>query len=174
MAVLEIRTYPDPVLRKKCRPIGGIDEDVRRLAADMLETVHAAPGGGLAAPQVGVDLRLAVVDLSVGKDPAQVHVLINPVIESAEGERIEEEGCLSIPGTYEKVVRPEWVRVRARNLAGREIVLEGRGMLARVLAHEIDHLDGKLFFDRLNPVKREAVKKRLRRQFRAAASGTSA
>lgn len=168
MAVLAVRLYPDPWLRKKCRTVEDIDERVRALIADLVETVHEVPGVGLAAPQVGEALRLVVVDLSLGEDPGSLHVLVNPEVESAEGEQREEEGCLSLPEVAEKVPRPARVRVRALNAEGREILLDGQGVLARVLHHEIEHLDGKLLFDRLNRTKREAIKRRLRKRAKAA------
>ncbi|MBI3128376.1 MAG: peptide deformylase [Candidatus Tectomicrobia bacterium] len=168
MAVLTIRTYPDPALRKRCRPVKAVDAGLAALAADMAETLRAAPGVGLAAPQVGEDIRLIVVDLSVGTDPAQLHVLMNPEVVSAEGEQMEEEGCLSLPGVHERVRRALRVRVRALNPRGEEILLDGQGVLARVLLHEMDHLEGKLILDHLNREKRDVLKKRLKRLSRAA------
>ena len=168
MAVLEILKYPAPALRRKCPPVERITERVEELARAMLATMHDAPGVGLAAPQVGENVRLIVVDVSVGKDPKQVHFLVNPEIESAEGERIVEEACLSLPGVTEKIRRRESVRVRALNLKGQEVVLDAREVLAFVLQHEIDHLDGKLILDHLNKTKRDLVKRRLKKQARAA------
>jgi len=168
MAVLEILTYPAPALRRKCLPVERVTERTRELARAMLDTMHDAPGVGLAAPQVGENIRLIVVDVSVGKDPKQVHFLVNPEIESAEGERIVEEGCLSLPGVTENIRRRETVRVRALNLEGEEVILDAREVLAFVLQHEIDHLDGKLILDRLNKTKRDLVKRRLKKQARAA------
>jgi len=168
MAVLPIRIYPDPSLRKKCAPVGEIDDHLRELASRMVETLRAAPGAGLAAPQVGEGIRLVVVDLSVGEDPDQLHILLNPEVERAEGEQFEEEGCLSLPNVLEKVRRPARLRVRALNLEGREVLLDAGGALARVLQHEIGHLDGTLLFDHLNRLKRDAIKRRLRKQAKAA------
>ena len=168
MAALEILKYPAPALRRKCLPVERITERMEELARAMLATLHDAPGVGLAAPQVGEYIRLIVVDLSVGKDPKQVHFLVNPEIESAEGERIVEEGCLSLPGVTEKIRRHEAVRVRALNLQGEEVFLDAREVLAFVLQHEIDHLDGKLILDRLNKTKRDVLKRRLKKQARAA------
>ena len=168
MAVLEILKYPAPALRRKCPPVERITERTGELARAMLATLHDAPGVGLAAPQVGESVRLIVVDVSVGKDPKQVHFLVNPEIESADGERVVEEACLSLPGVSEKIRRHESVRVRALNLEGEEVVLDAREVLAFVLQHEIDHLDGKLILDRLNKTKRELVKRRLKKQARAA------
>src|SRR5215475_5033345 len=124
MAVLAIRIYPDPVLRVKCRPITAVDDRVRKLAADMVETMHAAPGIGLAAPQVGVEERLAVVDLSVGEDPSQILILINPEIVQRDGQETEVEGCLSLPGITDKVDRPTAVRLKAQSLDGEPIEIE--------------------------------------------------
>ena len=165
MPELRIRTYPDPILREKCLPIEEIDGRVRNLAAGMTGAMHLAPGVGLAAPQVGELIRLIVVDLSVGQDPAQLHVLVNPLIEELEGEKIElEEGCLSLPDVLEKVSRFQRVRVRALNIKGKEIFLDAQGKLARVLQHEIEHLNGKLILDHLNRVKRELIKRRLKKR----------
>src|SRR5215467_11359458 len=131
MAVLAIRIYPDPVLRVKCREIDAVDDRVRKLAADMVETMHAAPGIGLAAPQVGVELRLAVVDLSIGEDPQQLHILVNPEIAAREGLETEVEGCLSLPGLTDKVDRPSAVRLKAHDLDGQALELQAEGWLAR-------------------------------------------
>jgi len=163
MAVRPIRCYPDPVLRQSCAPVERFDEALRRLAADLVETMHAAPGVGLAAPQVGEAVRLAVVDLSVGEDPGQLHVLVNPAILSAAGSAVEVEGCLSIPELSEKVERPATVVVMAFDLERRPIELEGGGWLARALCHELDHLDGVLFIDRLRGLRRERMRRQLRR-----------
>lgn len=163
MAVRPIRFYPDPVLRVKCPPVERFDEELRSLAADMVETMHAAPGVGLAAPQVGVELRLAVIDLSVGKDPEQVLVLVNPEVLAEEGEATETEGCLSIPDLTEKVDRAYRIRVRAQDLAGNELEVEAEDWEARAILHEIDHLDGVLFVDRLRGLRRERARRHLRR-----------
>lgn len=163
MAILPIRIYPDPVLRVKCRPVTELDEKLRKLAADMVETMHAAPGIGLAAPQVGVDLRLAVVDLSVGEDPAQVHVFVNPEIVGKKGQTTDVEGCLSLPGYTDKVDRPEWVRVRALDLDGNPFEIEADDWLARAICHELDHLDGVLFVDYLRGLRKERAKRQLRK-----------
>ncbi len=140
------------------------DEDLVRLAGDMVETLHAAPGVGLAAPQVDVSRRLIVVDLSIGEDPNDLIILANPEIVDQEGQIVCEEGCLSVPDITEKVARPYRVRIRGLDLKGRETSVEGEDMLARALCHEIDHLDGKLFIERLSPLKRALVKKKLRKQ----------
>ena len=163
MAIREIRIVGDPILTRKAEPVEKVDEEIVRLARDMVETVHAAPGVGLAAPQVGVGKRLIVVDLSVGAEASQLIVLANPRIVSKEGEDLCEEGCLSVPDVREKVVRPWKVVVRGLDLEGREIEVEGEEMLARALCHEIDHLDGVLFVDRLSPLKRALIRKKFRK-----------
>jgi peptide deformylase len=163
VALLSIRLYPDPVLRVRCPEVTQFDESLRKLAADMIETMHAAPGVGLAAPQVGVEKRLAVVDLSVGDDRSQIHVLVNPHVARREGLVTEVEGCLSLPGINDKVDRPERVTVRAMDLEGRPLELEGEGWFARALCHEIDHLDGVLFIDHLRGLRRERVRRQLRK-----------
>jgi peptide deformylase len=133
------------------------------LLGDMIETCHAAPGIGLAAPQIGINERLAIVDLSVGADPAGLLVLVNPEILESFGEQKEEEGCLSIPDISERIVRPERVRVRAGDASGRIREIEGTGLLARALSHEIDHLNGLLFVHRLRGLKRELTWKKIER-----------
>jgi peptide deformylase len=163
MSVLAIRIYPDPVLRAKCREVTVFDARLRKLAADMVETMHAAPGIGLAAPQVGVEQRLAVVDLSVGEDPQQVHVLVNPEVVHREGLETDVEGCLSLPGLTDKVDRPTKVRVKAVDLNGQPFELDAEDWLARALCHEIDHLDGILFVDHLRGLRRERSKRQLKK-----------
>ncbi len=164
MAILPIRIYPDPVLREVCPRVtdfGGAA--LRQLARDMVETMHAAPGVGLAAPQVGLTVRLAVVDLTVGKEPEELRVLVNPEVLEPEGKEVEEEGCLSIPGLLDKVERPARVRVRAQDVDGTPFELVAEGWLARAVCHEVDHLDGVLFTDRLRGLRRERAKRQLRR-----------
>lgn len=163
MALRKIITVGHPTLAKKAGRVGAFDDDLRRLARDMVETLHAAPGVGLAAPQVDADRRLIVIDLSVGENPEELIVLANPEILSAEGRAVDEEGCLSVPDIREKVARPEHVVVRGCDVEGREKTYDAREMLARVFCHEIDHLDGTLFIDRLSPLKRSLVKKKLRK-----------
>lgn len=163
MAILPIRIYPDPVLRVKCRDVTEFDDRLRRTAADMIQTMHAAPGVGLAAPQVGLDFRLAVLDLSVGEDPKQVYVIVNPEVVTRDGSEIAEEGCLSLPGITDKVERPTLVTVRAQDLEGRPIEIRAEGWLARAFCHEIDHLNGVLFTDYLRGLRKERVKRQLKR-----------
>jgi len=168
MAVLPIRQYPDPVLRSRCDEVVSFDEDLARLAWDMIETMHAAPGIGLAAPQVGKSLRLAVVDLSVGEQADQLLVLVNPEIYEPMGSWIDEEGCLSIPGLADKVERPQRVRLRAQGLDARPFEIAAEGLLARAVCHEVDHLDGILFVDRLKGLRRDRARRALRRLAREA------
>ena len=168
MAVLPIRIYPDPILRRQCPPVERFDDELRRLAADMVETMYAAPGIGLAAPQVGVETRLAVVDLSVGEEAEALYVLVNPEIVDSEGSAVEAEGCLSIPDLSDRVVRPHRVIVEARDLDGNPVRLEADDWLARAICHEIDHLDGVLFTDRLRGLRKEKARRQLRRLSREA------
>ncbi|MGC1453870.1 MAG: peptide deformylase [Nitrospirota bacterium] len=166
MALREIRTYPDPVLRNKTSRVERIDSTLDRLIEDMVETMRAAPGVGLAANQVGVPLQLAVIDLSSREDEEQRHpllIIINPEILSLEGSVIEEEGCLSIPDYAEKVKRAARVKVRAQDRTGKQFELEAEGLMAKALQHEIDHLNGLLFVDRLSSLKKSLFKRRLKK-----------
>jgi len=163
MAIREILIIGDPILTKKAEPVAVVDEETVRLARDMVETVHAAPGVGLAAPQVGVGKRVIVVDLSVGENEDDLHVLVNPEVTAKEGEAVCEEGCLSVPDIREKVVRPYRVKVKGLDLRGRPIEVEGEDLLARALCHEIDHLDGILFVDKLSALKRTLIKKKFKK-----------
>ena len=166
MSIREIRKYPDPVLRNKTAPVERIDNTLDRLIEDMIETMHAAPGVGLAANQVGIPLQLAVIDLSTREDDDQRYpliVIINPEILSFEGSVIEEEGCLSIPDYAEKVKRAARVKVRAQDRAGKTFEIEAEGLLAKALQHEIDHLNGLLFVDRLSTLKKSIFKRRHRK-----------
>ena len=163
MAILPIRIYPDPVLRVKCAPVERFDDGLRKLAADMVETMYAAPGVGLAAPQVGVELRLAVVDTSAGEDPSLLKVLVNPEIVRREGLESDIEGCLSLPGINDKVDRPLAIRVRAQDVEGRPFELEALEFMARAVCHEIDHLEGILFTDHLRGLRRERARRQLKR-----------
>ncbi len=168
MALREIRKYPDPVLRKKTERVEKIDGSIERLIEDMAETMHAAPGVGLAANQVGVSLQLAVIDVSTReeKEKGKRHpliVLINPEILTQEGSIAEEEGCLSIPEYADKVKRAVKVKVRAQDRTGKVFELEAEGLLAKALQHEIDHLNGLLFVDRLSPLKKSIFKRRYKK-----------
>ncbi len=163
MEVLNILTYPNASLRVKCQPVKEITKDILRLARDMTETMYAAPGVGLAASQVGVPVRLAVVDVTWReREERDPFILINPVLVHAEGEILEEEGCLSVPEYTAEVSRSARVVVRALNSQGEEIEITGQGLMAVALQHEIDHLNGILLFDHLNPAKREVIKKMLK------------
>jgi peptide deformylase len=163
MAILPIRLYPDPVLRTRCAEVVSFDAQLERLVADMIETMHAAPGIGLAASQVGVEQRVAVVDLSVGEDPEQLLVLVNPVLRESDGREDEGEGCLSIPDFTEKVSRASTVLVSARDGRGESYEVAAQGLLARAIQHEMDHLDGVLFVDHLRGLRRERAKRHLDR-----------
>lgn len=163
MAVREILLYPHPVLRRPTREVESFDDELRRLVDDLAETMYEAPGVGLAAPQVGVELRVAVVDVAPGAPESRLHVLVNPRIVASEGRQSAEEGCLSIPGFAERIDRPERVRVAGADVEGRPLELEAEGFLARAFCHEIDHLDGVLFFERLTGLRREMALRRLRK-----------
>jgi peptide deformylase len=163
VSLLPIVKYPETVLNTRAEEIVSIDEGIRKLVSDMVETMHAAPGVGLAANQVGVLRRVAIVDLSVGKDPAALLVLINPRVLASEGNQVDEEGCLSIPGITEMVPRPLRVEVEALDLQGASYRVRGEGLLARALLHEIDHLEGILFLDRLSPLKRRLVRRKIQK-----------
>lgn len=161
MAIREIKLFPEhsDVLTTECEPVEEVDEEIRQLADDLIETMYDAPGVGLAAPQIGVTKRITVIDPSDPDDPPNPTVLINPEILERKGEVTWEEGCLSFPGLYGDVERSEWVRVRATNKDGEEYEIEGEGLLAVVLQHEIDHLDGVLFLERMSPLKRRMARK---------------
>ncbi|MFQ5876513.1 MAG: peptide deformylase [Acidobacteriota bacterium] len=167
MAILPILRYPHEILLTESDPVREITPDVERLVRDMIETMHAAPGVGLAANQIGVARRIAVVDLSVGEDRDQLMVLINPRVLENCGRYLEDEGCLSLPGFTERVWRPERCAVEAMGLDGRIHRLEGEGLLARALNHEIDHLNGRLFIEHLSALKRRLIKKKIHKQMRA-------
>jgi peptide deformylase len=155
--------YPDPILLRPTPPVEKFDEELRRLVDDMFESMYAAEGVGLAAPQIGVSLRLAVIDVSVGKNPEARLVLANPEIIHTEGEQREEEGCLSLPGFRGLVTRPQFVTVRAQDASGQTYEMRGEGLLARAFCHEIDHLWGRLFIDHLSLLRRDLIKRRIRR-----------
>lgn len=164
MSKLEIVTVPHPVLRQPAESIKDINQQIVELAKAMVETMYAAPGIGLAAPQVNQSVRLITVDLTVGEKENQLIILVNPEIVEAEGEDVQEEGCLSVPDIQEKVKRPFRVLVKGYDLDGREKNIEAEGLLARVFCHEVDHLNGTLFIDRLSPLKRSLIRKKLRKK----------
>jgi peptide deformylase len=164
MAILTILEFPDERLRKKAVPVEAVDDSIRRLVEDMLETMYAAPGVGLAANQVNVQKRVIVIDVSEEKN--QPLCFINPVLLSKGGEEEMDEGCLSVPGVFEKVCRANSVRVRALDREGNPFELDAEGLLAVCIQHEIDHLEGKLFVDYLSPLKRQLVRKKLKKEQR--------
>jgi peptide deformylase len=164
VVIRDIVRFGDPRLLAENAEVDPAREELAGLVADMVESCHAAPGVGLAAPQIGVNKRVAIIDLSVGADPNGVIVLVNPVVLEATGEQKEEEGCLSVPDLAEKVVRPAHVRVRAGDATGVVREIEGTGLLARALCHETDHLNGLLFVDRLRGLKRDLTWRKVRRQ----------
>lgn len=169
MAILEIKKYPDKVLRLKAEPVKTIDNSIIRLIDDMVETMYAAPGVGLAAPQVGVSLRVIVIDITVREKGSGLIVLINPEVLSIKGEIEEEEGCLSVPDYRAEIKRAEMITVRGLDRNGKEITVSGKGLLARALQHEIDHLNGILIIDRVSPIKREIFKRKFRKALRSIA-----
>uniref|UniRef100_A0A7C4AKF3 Peptide deformylase n=1 Tax=Thermodesulfovibrio aggregans TaxID=86166 RepID=A0A7C4AKF3_9BACT len=160
MAILEIKKYPDEVLKKRADHVRSISGNLRKLIDDMIETMYNARGIGLAAPQVGVLKRIIVLDTNLTENQRSPVVLINPEIVSSEGEIVSEEGCLSIPGFITKVKRKEKVFVKALDRNGKQIEIEGTGLLARALQHEIDHLDGILIIDIISPLKRELFRRK--------------
>jgi peptide deformylase len=164
MAVLKILKVGHPLLGQKARPVENINQEIVDLARDMVETMYRAPGVGLAAPQVNQGIKLITVDLSVGENKDELLILVNPEIVEESGRITAEEGCLSVPGIYEKLERPERVVVKGYDLNGREVTIEARDLLARAFAHEIDHLEGKLFIDRLSPLKKSLIKNRLKKE----------
>ncbi|RUQ29460.1 MAG: peptide deformylase [Candidatus Competibacteraceae bacterium] len=164
MAQLSILHYPDSRLRKPALPVEAVDDDVRALIADLIETMYAAPGIGLAATQVNIQKRVIVLDVS--EDKKQPLALINPTILDRQGEEEMEEGCLSVPGFYEAVKRAERVRISALDREGEPFELEAGGLLAVCIQHEIDHLDGKLFVDYLSALKRDRIRRKLEKQAR--------
>jgi len=155
--------YGDPALARPAVPVTAFDATLDRLIDDMIDTMYAAPGIGLAAPQVGVSLRVCVIDLSVGKRGGDLLTLINPEFVERDGMQLEDEGCLSVPGFNATVARPARAVVKALDRTGAERVVEGTGLLARALQHELDHLDGVLFLDRLRGLKRDMIVKKIRK-----------
>ena len=161
MAVLNVRRYGDPVLRRRADPVDAVTPQIRRLAGDMVDTMYDEVGLGLAAPQVGVSLRLMVVGDEEGRG---AQVLVNPAITDQGGTVTAEEGCLSLPGIFAQVTRSEWVTLEAQDLEGKPVAITARGLRSRVFQHEIDHLDGVLFIDRLEPVLRDRIKRRIKKE----------
>ncbi len=161
MAVLNVRRYGDPVLRRRADPVDAVTPQIRRLAGDMVDTMYDEVGIGLAAPQVGVSVRLMVVGDEEGRG---AQVLVNPAITDQGGTVTAEEGCLSLPGIFAQVTRSEWVTLEAQDLEGKPVAITARGLRSRVFQHEIDHLDGVLFIDRLEPVLRDRIKRRIKKE----------
>lgn len=164
MSLLTILHYPDPRLRVRAQPVAAVTDETRRLMTDMLETMYAAPGIGLAATQVGVDQRIFAIDVSEKGDQPQC--FLNPEILSREGSETMEEGCLSVPGVTEEVERAARIRLRALDREGRPVEFDADGLFAVCIQHEIDHLDGKLFVDYLSELKRRRIRKRLEKEQR--------
>jgi len=164
MAVLEVLKVPNPFLKKKARPVDKIDDEILKILDDMAETMYYSNGIGLAATQVGIDKRLVVIDFSTEKKKMELLKLINPEILSVDGELIMEEGCLSVPEIRDEVKRPRWVRFKYLDTEGNIREVEDQGLLARVIQHEIDHLDGIVFLDRLSPLKKALYYRRLKKE----------
>jgi peptide deformylase len=162
-----ILKYGDSMLHQPARPVDAITANVDRIVNDMIQTMYAAPGIGLAAPQVGIALRIFVVDLSIGHDPNGLIVMINPEFAERDGMQLEEEGCLSVPGFNATVVRPSRVVVKGLDRSGEPQQVEGKELLARAFQHEMDHLDGTLFVDRLRGIKRDLIVRKIRKLTRA-------
>ena len=165
--IFPIVKYGQEVLEKPGAPVTLFDGNLAKLVADMFETMYAANGVGLAAPQIGISLKLCVIDVSCGKDAKSKLVLANPQVIATEGEQAEEEGCLSLPDFRAKTTRPLRATVRAQDADGNEITLSGEGLLARALCHESDHLGGKLFISHLSRLKRDSIKRQIRRMIKA-------
>ena len=164
--IYKIVRYGNPVLEERCDPIGAAEfgtDELNQLVADMFDTMYAAKGVGLAAPQIGLKKRLTVIDPTAGEKPGERIVLINPEILSKEGKITEEEGCLSIPGFREPVSRAKKTRVKAQDALGNWFEIEGEDLLSRAIQHENDHLDGVLFIHRLSPLKRDLIRRKIRR-----------
>jgi peptide deformylase len=164
--ILKILKYPDPILSRPGEPVSEFDDKLRKLVADMFETTYANQGVGLAAPQVGASKRLTTIDLSMGKNPKDKLVLVNPEIIFSDGKVYEEEGCLSFPDIREKVVRAAKVRIRAQDEHGKWFERDGEDLLSRCFQHEIDHVDGMLFIFRMSALKRELNLRKIRKMQR--------
>jgi peptide deformylase len=165
--IVPILKYGAPELRKLSDPIQSLNGELEEIAKNMLETMYGASGVGLAAPQIGINIRLTTIDTSAGDDKEQVIVICNPEIVLAEGKQSEDEGCLSIPNFSETVTRPMQMVVKGRNLKGEEIRIEAEGLLARAFSHEIDHLNGVLFIDHLSSLKRGLIRNKIKKLAKA-------
>ena len=159
----EVIKYPNPVLARRGEAVTVFDAELKQFVDEMFDSMYAAQGIGLAAPQISISKRIAIVDVSFQKNPEDKIVLINPEIVDREGRQVEEEGCLSLPEIREKVTRAEWVKVKAQDVTGKWVEVEGRELLARALQHEIDHLDGILFIDHLSRLKRDLVLRKIKK-----------
>jgi peptide deformylase len=164
MAIREILEYPDPRLREVAKPVEKVDAEIRRLCEDMAETMYAAPGVGLAATQIGVGLRIFVIDIAGEDEPSDLRVFINPELLELDGTQIWNEGCLSFPGVSEEIKRAEHVKVRALDASGKSFELEATGLLAVAIQHENDHLNGVLMIDKLNALKRRMMGRKLQKR----------
>jgi len=165
--IVPILKYGSPELKTMSSPVERFDAELEKIAKNMLETLYGAPGIGLAAPQIGINIQLATIDLSVGEVPSQLIILCNPQIISTEGEQKSDEGCLSIPDFSDVVTRPRKMEIKALNLHGEEVRYEADGLLARCFSHEIDHLNGILFIDRLSPLKRNLIRGKIKKLAKA-------
>ena len=165
--IVPILKYGAPELRKVSEPVDHFSGDLEKLVKDMIETMYGSPGIGLAAPQIGINIRLTTIDLSVGEETNKLIVLCNPEIISAEGTQKNDEGCLSIPDFSDTISRPLKMVVRGQNLNGDEVKIDAEGLLARCLSHEIDHLNGVLFVDHLSPLKRSLIRNRIKKLTKA-------
>jgi peptide deformylase len=163
LKIHEVVKWPEPVLAQKGAPVTVFDAALKQLVEEMFESMYAAQGIGLAAPQIAISKRITVIDVSFKKNPEEKIVLINPEIIDRRGKQVEEEGCLSLPEIREKVQRAEWVKVRAQDASGEWFELEGEELLARAIQHELDHLDGVLFIDRLSRLKRDLVIRKIKK-----------
>lgn len=164
MALLDVVYYGDARLEKVSEPVAEVTPEIRKLAKDMFETMYFTNGVGLSAPQIGINKRMLVIDCSGGEDRTQQITLINPVVVKQEGEQRGKEGCLSFPGLFAEVSRANYVQVKGTNLEGKPVELEGKELLARALLHEIDHLDGILFIQRMKKADRELITKKMKKQ----------
>ena len=168
MALLEILKYPDPRLREVARPVENVDDSIRKIVSDMAETMYAAPGVGLAANQVGIPLRIVVIDVATDGEPSQLRIFINPEILEKRGKHVWREGCLSFPGISEEVKRAQWVRARALDVHGKPFEIEADDLLAVAIQHETDHLDGVLMIDQVSAFARRRIGRKMAHQSRSA------
>jgi peptide deformylase len=165
--IYPIVKYGQKVLETPAEPVTAFDGDLEKLVADMFETMYAANGVGLAAPQIGISKRLCVIDITSGQDPKSKLVLVNPVLLAAEGKVVEDEGCLSLPDFRAGPARPERAAVRAQDIHGKEFEMSGEGLLARAFCHETDHLNGRLFIHHLSMLKRDSIKRKIKKLMKA-------